>query len=833
MTALRHDILYGIRLLLNKPGFTLIAALSLGLGIGANTTIFSLINTTLLRPLAFPNPDRLVAIWTVPAQNRNQRNVVNLPSYTAWRQQNRSFDSIGGFFGASVNAGAGEQGTTAEKLNGQYFSDSMFETLGAKPAVGRLYTAEESKIGAPTAVIVISHALWQRRFAGDANVLGKTITMDGVTHTIIGVMRPGFNFFRDDADFWSPSGFSRERAESAAGLVLVVGRLKPNVAIKEAQSEMDALASQLAASDPNRNKGMGALVQPLQEAMFGRLQGPLLTLQGAVAFVLLIGCANVAGMFLARGASRKTEVAIRSAIGAGRWRIARQLLTESVLLAALGGVLGVFLAWGGLRLFVASAPPGFPRLRELSLDLQVLGFTALTAILTGLLFGMIPAIQASRTNLVDALKDSSRSASSGVGRHRLRSGLVTIQIGLALVLLIGAGLMINSFMRINNSQPGIDPHGLLTFNFSFPVAEVMKRVAIYKGVGLWEISANMPLTYDRVLERLKTLPGVQSAAGASRRPLQGAFGMDFLIEGRPAPPAGNAGTPGQNAGYLSVTSNYFATLKIPILRGRDFDERDTAANTAVVIINQSMAKRFWPNEDPIGRHITFDFLPDDRPREIVAIVGDTRLNRTQREPGPIMYVPHGQEMRWRGPSLGERSGMFFVLRTVGDPMSLLPAVRKAVAEVDPTKPVAFVQTVEQTMDQQVQYVRLYVLLLGVFGAIAAVLAAVGIYGVMASSVAQRKHEIGIRMALGASSAQVLTMVVRQALILIAIGLVLGLAGSFALTRIIASALWGVTATDPATFAGVSLFLVLVALIACFIPTRQAARVDPASALRSD
>ena len=831
MSAFRQDFHYGLRLLVKKPGFSVIAALSLGLGIGANTTIFSLINMTLLRPLPFPEPDRLVAIWQSPVNHRDQRDGVNLPSYVVWRQQNRSFESMGGFFGNSVNLGSEGNDAFAERINGQYFTTPMFETLGVKPVLGRVFTEDEGKIGSPSPVVVISHNMWQRRFNGDANILGKTITLDNVPHTIIGVMPPNFSFLQDNADFWSPSGFGRERAESAAGLIVVVARLKKGVSIQQAQSEMDALSIQLAASD-NRNKDRAAVLQPLQEAAYGGFQGPLLTLQGAVAFVLLIGCANVASLLIARSVARKTEIAIRTAIGAARRRIVIQFLTESVLLALIGGFLGICLAWGGLRLFIVAAPPGFPRLQELALDRDVLAFTLSISILTGLLFGTIPAIQASKPNLVDSLKDSSRSASSGITRNRLRSVLVSIQIALALVLLIGAGLMINSFIRIQENNLGMDPRNLLTFDFRFPVAEVMKRVAMYKGTGLWDINPNMPLTYDRVLERLRHLPGVQSVAGASHAPLQGAFPMDFLIEGKPAPPTGDSGS-GQNAGYLSITLNYFATLKIPILRGRDFSEHDTAASTPIAIINQTMAKRYWPNEDPIGKRITFDFMPNDRPREIVGIAGDTRAFRTEREPGPLVYVPHGQELRWRGPSLAERNGMIFILRTAGEPMSILPSLRRAVAEVDRTKPVANVRTVEEIMDRQVQYVRLYVVLLAVFGAIAALLSAVGIYGVMASSVVQRTHEIGIRIALGANRRVVFGLIARQALIVIGIGLVAGLAGSIALTRIISTALWGITATDPATFAVVSVFLVLVALLACFIPTREAMKVDPIVTLRSE
>jgi putative ABC transport system permease protein len=833
MISLWQDILYGFRMVVKKPAFTSIAVLSLALGIGANTVIFSLINTTLLRSLPFREPERLMAIWTVPQQRRDQRDATNVSAYLTWREQSRSFESMGAFFGIGRTIGAEQNGAPAERLDGQFFTPSLFGTLGVTPQLGRIFTEDEGKPEANAPVALISDGLWQRRFNRDPNIIGRTILLDDVTTTVIGVMRAGFSLFDGEADYWGPSGFGRERVQSAAGLVLVVGRLRSGVTMAQAQAEMDAITTHLAAVDPARHKGSGAFVQSLQELAAGGLRQPLLLLQGAVMFVLLIGCANVAGLLLARGTSRRTEVAIRSAMGAGRVRIVRQLLTESVVLAVLGGLLGVFLAWGGLKAFIGAAPPGFPGLNDLSLEARVLGFTALVTVLTGLFFGIVPALQASKPDLVDALKDSSRSASADTSRYHLRRGLVTLQIALALILLIGAGLMINSFVRIENSQLGMDPHGLVTFDFRFPVS-MMKRASIFRGTGYWEISTVIDRTLDRILEQVRALPGVVSAAGSSAPPLQGARGMDFLIEGRPAPQRSDTGAPGQNAPYIAVTPNYFDTLKIPLLRGRDFTDRDNDAGMPVIIINESMAKRYWPNEDPLGKRIALDFLPDERPREIIAVAGDTRLSRAQRQPGPILYVPfHQQTSHWRGPSLNDRSGWVFVLRAAGDPLKLVPSVRNAAAQVDSSRPVSNIRTVEQTLDQQVRYFRLYVLLLGVFGGIAAVLAAVGIYGVMANIVAQRTREIGIRIALGASAGEVLSLVVRQALALISVGLVLGLAGSFALTRILASALWGVTATDPATFAGVSVFLALVALAACFIPTRQAAAVDPVVALRNE
>jgi putative ABC transport system permease protein len=831
MATLWQDIIYGFRVLLKKPGFTAIASLSLALGIAANTVIFSLIDSTLLRPLPYLDAGRLVMVWSVPLNKPEQTNGVTYNNYMAFRKA-QSFVSMGAILSQPRSLGADENGQPAEHVNAEGFTPSMFNTLGVNPKLGRVLREDEDQLDTQAPVILISERLWQRRFGGDANVIGKSIRVDGVPITVIGVMPLGFYLWDDSADFWYPLQFNRLVSGSTAFTMGVVARLKPGVAMKQAQSELDAIAAQQLAADPERNKGLGARVQPMTESLYGGLQGPLLILQGAVAFVLLIGCANVAGLLLARAASRRTEIAVRTAVGAGRWRIIRQLITESVPLALLAGVIGIFVAWGGLKLFVAAAPPGFPRLNEISLDLAVLGFTALMTLLTALIFGIAPAIHASRPDLVSSLKESGRSGTDGVARQHMRSALVTFQIALALVLLIGAGLMINSFARLQNNHLGAEPKGLLTFEFRFSQYETIKPFGRYRNMGLWDVLPAPARTFQRIYERMQTVPGVQMAAAASTPPLAGALRMQFLIDGRPAPPPGNDGEPVQQAGYIAITPNYFATLKTPILQGREYNDRDTAAAPPVAIINQTLAKRYWPNESPIGRRITLDYVPNEPSREIVGVVGDVRLSRQQRQIMPIVYVPHLQQpARWLGPGWNVRSGMYFILRTSGDPMKLVPAMRQALADVDRNKPASAVQTVEQNLDQQIQYVRLYVLLLGIFGAVAAVLAAIGIYGVMAYSVAERTREIGIRMALGARARDVLALVARQALLLIGIGLGAGIAASLALTRVIKSALYEVTPTDPVTFVAVALGLTAVALIACFIPTRRAVEVDPTVALR--
>jgi putative ABC transport system permease protein len=839
MKQLWQDVLYGCRILLKKPAFTIVAALSLGLGIGANTVIFSLINTTLLRPLPFHDAGKLMVVWTVPLKDQTQRNGVNFTSYMMFRQKTQTLEAVGALNGAIKNLGAEKDGAPAERISGWGFSPAVFQALGVKPALGRLYTDAEDEIDNWAPVIVITHRLWKRHFNNDPDIIGKKIILDQNPITIIGVLPEDFSFFGDEVDFICPLEVRRPQSVSKQGFILVIGRLKNAYSQKQAQAEIDTLAAQLEASDPDRNKGNGALLQSLQDAAYGDLRNPLLLLQGAVAFVLLIGCGNVAGLLLARAASRRTEVAVRTALGAGRWRIVRQLVTESFPLSVLGGIVGVGFSWIGLRLFVLAAPPGFPRLNELSLDPAVLVFTAGVVVVTAVVFGIAPALQASKSDLVSSLKESGRSGTDGVTRQYLRSVLVTAQIALALVLLIGAGLMINSFVKVQRNDVGADPHNLLTFDFRFAQSDAIKPTTLrHRGVGLWDVNPVNALTFDRIVDRVRTVPGVISAAAISRPPLSsGGIQMAFLIEGRPAPPpsanpVAGSQEQGQTADYFAITPDFFPTMKVPILRGRDFNAQDTAAGTLVIIINQTMARRYFPDDDPIGKRITLDFVPDERPREIVGVVGDTRTNRLQKAPVPTIYVPHIQQPpRWMGPQWNDRAGMSFILRTTADPMKLVETVKRAVADVDLMRPATNFRTVDQNLSQQTQYLRLYILLLGIFGGIAAVLAAIGIYGIMAYSVSERTREIGVRMALGAGSRDVLKMVMRHAIVLISIGCVVGLAGSFALTRLISSGLYGVTATDPATYVGISALLITVALVACLIPTVRAVRVDPTVALR--
>jgi putative ABC transport system permease protein len=842
------DILYGIRVLLHNPGFSAMAILSLALAIGANTVIFSLINTTLLQPLDYKEPDRLVAIRMAPAGNSAQAGPVSFWSYLAWRKRAKSFESMGEFFTFESSLGR-EGNSTPERIAGQYVSPSLFAALGVAPALGRTFTEVE---GAPITfarIALISDSLWERRYGRDPRIVGRTMDLDGAKTQIVGVMPRNFSLFADGTDYWAASGITRQRLESNGGRLNVIARLKRGVSIAQAQAEMDGVTAQLAKQDPSRGDNGGARVQPLQETFMGTYRDPLLLLQGAVVFVLLIACANVAGLLLARGASRQTEVAVRTAVGAGRWRIIRQLLTESTVLAVVGGVVGIALAWGGLRLFVASAPAGFPRLNELRIDTRVLGFTAGIALITGILFGLAPAMQLARPDLIEVLKAATRGTGMGIVRQRFRASLVTLQVALALMLLIGAGLTINSFLRIEANALGMDPHGLLEFQFRYPALQVLKPVGKYRNSGVYDVDPKVALTVERMVDRLRRNPEAVSVAASSVF-IGSAMAMNFRVAGessqgqsgdaplhRSGAPLSNIGAPLHSALYLGVTPHYFSTMATPVLHGRDFTERDTPEASHVAIVNESMAKLYWPGKSPLGRHILIDYLPNDPPREIVGVVGDVRLSRTQQDVRPMMYVPLAQQgAQWIGPQLGARSGGYFVVRVrpdVRNPLSLTQEVRREMAEIDPSQPIANIQTVEETLSGQVQFTRLYMLLLGVFGGAAAILAAVGIYGVMSFSIAQRRREIGIRMALGANHREVLRLVGRQALSMIGLGLMLGLAGALALTRLLEFALWNVRPSDPLTFAAVSVFLALIALVACIVPTRQATRVDPAVAVRAE
>jgi putative ABC transport system permease protein len=826
-----QDVQYGFRMLRKQPAFTAIAVLSLALGIGINTAIFTLINTILLGSLPYSDPDRVVAIWTVPPQHPDQVDNVSVQDFLAWRDENHSFEAMGSMTDNTRDFGAEENGLPADRINGEEFSPGLFQALGVKPLMGRVFQQDEDEVDHPAPVVMISYRLWQTRFGGDKNIIGRTVLVNGVKNSIIGVMTPNFRVTDDHADYWSPFQFNSFQLRGSARFMTVFGKLKPGVSMAQAQADLESIAGGLAKRfprlDTDHGKPWGIRVQPVRESLFGFMTRPLLLLQGAVGFVLLIACANVAALLLARASARYNEVAIRCALGAGRARIVRQFLTESVLLSLMGGLCGALLAWWAVHALVAMAPPWFPRLQETSINGRVLWFTAGISLLTGLIFGVGPALQGSKSGFVEGLKDSMRGGTSGASRHRLRGALVTVQVAMALILLIGAGLLIRSFEKMQGIGLNCDPRGLLTFGLRYRQNQFSKPTGMYKGLPLWEVSTVPADTINRIFERLQTVPGVQSASGNFFPPLTGAFSLPFTIEERPA-----ADADALSADFYPITPNYFGTMKIAILRGRDFSTRDTVNAPWVAIINETMAHRFFPNEDPIGKRVKLDLAPEEQPREVVAVVHDTPSSRLQSKQEAALYIPFLQMPgHISGPVVGVHLQMTFVLRTAGEPMSMLPVIRKVIAEMDRDRPLADPKTVEQYMAQQVEYPRYYSMLLGLFAAVALVLAAVGIYGVMAYAVAQRTREIGIRMALGAAQRDVLKLVVRQAIFLIVGGLALGLAGAAALTRYLSSELWEVTATDPVTFTAVSMLLVSVAVIACLVPAQRAIRVDPTIALR--
>src|SRR5262245_17496505 len=786
----RSDLLHGLRSLRRNRNFTFVAAVSLALGIGANTLIISIINSTLLKPMGYGDASRLAVIWTTPINQRDQIGTSSVATYFALRDQSRSFESLGAFNGGGCGVrtlGSDRDGVAAERIFGQCFSPSLFDALGIKPQIGRIFTDAEDQVGNVAAVVLLSDAFWRNRFAADPTIIGKTITINRAPTTVIGVLPADFELFKDpnaeatrspQLDFVAPLELTPTQVQSRVGGLTIVGRLKPGVSEVQAQAEIDTITAQLATGDPERHSGLAARVESLQRAAYRDYRSPLLLLEGAVAFVLLISCANVAGLLVARIATRRSEVALRMALGASRWRLVRQLITENLPIGFLGGAVGVLLSIVGLNAFIDIAPGDFPRLDQVALDGRVLAFTALVVVLTSILSAVAPAMQASKVQLGDPLKEVTRSSTEGPNRQRLRSVLVTGQIALAIMLLIDAGLMVNSFVRVLKNDLGADTRNLLLFEFRLTQGETVTPAGRYRGMGLWNISPVPAERVERVLDRLQSAPGVTAVGAVSLPPFRGqVLKMPFVIEGRPAPPAEVQ----QTANYFAVTRGFFGAMRVPLLRGREFTDRDTVDSVHVMVINEALAHQFFSNEDPIGKHITLDFVPNERPWEIVGVVGDTAATPLQQEQTAAVYVPHVQQPSiFTGPSWYTRSGMYFAVRTAVPPTTLLPAIKSAVAEVDRNTPVADARTAEQTIDNQVRNLRLYMLLLGIFGAMAAVLAAIGIYGVMSYSVAERTREIGIRIALGGRVQDVLAMIFQHAAWIIGIGVIAGLAGSIVL-----------------------------------------------------
>lgn len=797
-----QDVRYGLRSLLKKPGFTITAVIALALGIGANTAIFSVINGVLLRSLAYANPERIVMLWEKGLGGRTLKNVVSPANFLDWQKQSASFEHMAAIWDLRSNLTGGNG--DPEEIKVQLVSQPFFAALGVQPSIGRAFVPEEDKPG-NSLVVILSNELWQTRFGGDPQIIGKQATFNARQRTIVGVMPPGFHFLDNQVKAWMPIALdpATNYRETSGRFLRAIGRLKPGATIQQAQAELTGIAKQLEKAYPTKNFGWDVNVIPIHEEVVGEIRPILMVLVAAVAFVLLIACANVANLLLSRAAARQKELALRAALGASRLRLIRQMLTESVLLALMGGLLGVALAYWGVQLLIGFGPDNIPRLSEITIDPRVLGFTFAVSLLTGVLFGLIPAIQASRPDLNDALKEGSRGSTGGRS-GTFRNLFVIAEVSLALVLLIGAGLMIRSFARLQSVETGFNPESVLTMRAQLPgkkYAEEHQIVDFFK----------------QAQTRIAALPGVQAVGAISYLPLTGLASRDsFKIPGQP-PPA-----PGQEPAVevRVVTPTYFQAMGIPLLKGRLLNERDVK-ESRVLLINETLAKRYFPNIDPVGKQLEVSW-DGSGPDEIVGIVGDIHEGALEKEPEPAIYWAHPRE---------PYAGMALVVRTAGDAARFQTAIQKEIRAIDPEQPIADVRTMKEVISRSIARPRFNTLLLTIFAGVALVLASVGLYGVMNYSATQRIHEVGIRMALGATRSDIMRLVVGNGMLLTFIGIGLGVAVSLGLTRVMASLLFGITATDLPTFLGVSGVLVGVALIANYIPARKATRVDPVIALR--
>ena len=820
LEVLLQDIRYAGRMLRRSPGFTATAIAALALGIGANTAIFTVVNTVLLQPLAYPEPDRLVQLELSSPQGNG--NITSIPKFNVWREQTQVFQDVAAYDlgGPGVNLTGGDR---PEQLKGVHVSAEFFPLFGARVVAGRTFSAEEDRPGGPP-LAVITGGLWRRRFGSDPNLVGKSIDLGGEPYTVTGILDPAFTS-DPPADIYLPLKADPNSTDQAHYL-RAAARLKPGVTLEQAKAAMKLAAEEFERKFPVPGAQAGALgsftAEPLRDTVVGDVRKALLVLLGAVSFVLLIACANVANLLLARATIRKREIAIRAAIGAGRGRLIRQLLTESVLLSLAGGTLGLGLGYLGVRGLLTINPGNIPRIGEqgsaIALDWRVLAFTLGVSVLTGILFGLIPAFNASRTDLNATLKESGLRSGSGVRQNKARSILVVTEMALALVLLVGAALLIRTFSVLRSVDPGFDTHNVLTMDMSLTGTRFDKATGVNQLV-------------REAQRRVESLPGVTALASTCCLPLEGGFGLPFIIEGRPL----TNGPAHGGASWHTVSPRYFEVFKIPLVHGRMFTDRDDGGGARVVLINEGLAKQFWPNSDPVGQRITIgkgvgpEF--EEPPREIIGIVGDVRDQGLNNNPDPIMYIPVAQVTDGVTALNNGIIPITWTIRTNVEPYSLSKEIQEELRTASGGLPVARIRSMEQVRGESTSRSDFNMTLLVIFAGVALLLAAIGIYGLMAYSVQQRTQEIGIRMALGASAQDVRTMVVRQGMALALAGVVLGVAAAFGLTRLMASLLYGVTPRDPIAMTSVAVLLVGVALAATYFPARHASRVDPVVSLR--
>jgi putative ABC transport system permease protein len=798
MDSLIKDIRYGIRSLLKRPGFTAIALIALALGIGANTAIFSLVNAVVLQPLPYKDPDQLVWAWG-NVRNGPGSASVSPPDYLDFRSQNKTFEHFAASFTLPLSANLTGSGDP-ERLEASGVTGNYFEAFGVAPALGRGFSLNNEKTG-ENQVALLSYGLWQRRFGGDPQIVNKTIILNTKPYQVIGVM-PAELKLPQPGELWVPMNFDsdEEMKMRQAHFIRPVGKLKPGVSLAQAQADIDLIAAQLEQQYPDTNTGWSLRLVSLREQLVGNSRSIVFILFGAVGLVLLIACANVANLLLVRAAVRQKEIALRTALGASRLRIVRQMITESLLLSIVGGALGAVVAIWGVELLVALSADSLPPTVNVRIDAIVLAFTVAISIITGLLFGVAPAARAWKVDLIDSLKDGARGTEGSL-RHRTRSVLVVLESAVAVMLLIGAGLLVRSLVALQNVNPGFDAKNTLSLQIALPLQK-------------YEAEGQTSNFFQQLEERVDALPGVESVGLITELPFSGQLNdVPYIVEGRPQVSPDQ----GLGADWRRVNQHYFNALRIPFLRGRNFSEQEVRQRDKVVIVSQQLVAMAFPNEEPLGKRL-ISIGPE--PYEIVGVVGDIQHTSLAGQPFATMYFPTREAGR-----------MNLVVRTQGDPLSLVGAVRKEVHALDPDQPISQVKLLSDWVHSSVAGPRYRTILLALFAALALILASIGIYGVMSYSVAQRTHEIGVRMALGARQMDVLKLVVRQGMVLVLIGVVLGLAGAFALTRVMASLLFQVTAKDPITFGVVAALLTLVAFIACYVPARRATKVDPLVALR--